>query len=230
MTPADDTIYARSMMELLAKSDSSRASAALARRALGDHRLVRRDGHRGLPRRRVRLAQPRLGLQHDERAVLRARRARARAAGRQDSAGKPIIAQVIVGNQLRPGDPSYADVLNNGNDMQEYPDMAALKQLATQYLRASHPAKVAAVEAAFSSIVPKNELSWRAQGDVFHLITQNLYDPRTPKLVGPAANAAIDAVVALLDTLRTSSAAFEAYVVSRGYAKSNEPAPKSTGF
>ncbi|MBI3181917.1 MAG: hypothetical protein HYZ28_07210 [Myxococcales bacterium] len=34
--------------------------------------------------------------------------------------------------QLRPGDPSYADVLNHGNDMQEYPDMARLKTLTTR--------------------------------------------------------------------------------------------------
>ena len=37
-------------------------------------------------------------------------------------------------------------------------------------------------------------------------------------------------VTALFDVLRQDSVAFETYVVSKGYAKSNEPAPKSTGF
>ena len=49
---------------------------------------------------------------------------------------------------LQPGDPSYADVLNFGGDMQEYPDMANLKILATNFLRLKHPNEVAAVQIA----------------------------------------------------------------------------------
>jgi hypothetical protein len=149
-----------------------------------------------------------------------------------DSTGKPIIGQVIVGSELRPGDPSYADVLNGGNDMQEYPDMSALKIQATNFLRQAHPQQVAAVEAAFAGVVPKSELDWRAQQDIFHFITAELYDSqgRTANLKGAAADAAVNAVVALFDALDKDSVAFEAYVLAHGVTKSNVAAPKSTGF
>src|SRR5690242_19064671 len=88
-----------------------------------------------------------------------------------DSTGKPILGQVIVGSQLKPGDPSYADVLNGGNDMQEYPDMARLKQLATAFLLRDHPELVQAVYDAFAGVVPKDQADYRAQSDIFHYIT-----------------------------------------------------------
>ena len=110
-----------------------------------------------------------------------------------DSTGKPILGQVIVGNQLKPGDPSYADVLNGGNDMQEYPDMATLKQLATQFLTEQHPDLVQATKEAFASVVPADELDWRAQSDIFHFIGQQLYDNqgRQAALTGAAADRAV---------------------------------------
>jgi hypothetical protein len=145
---------------------------------------------------------------------------------------KALGGQVIVGSELRPGDPSYADVLNNGNDMQEYTDMANLKVLATNYLREKHPAEIAAVESAFAAYVPKSQAGWRAQSDIFHYVCANLYDSqnRIATLRGAPANVAIDAVVALTDLLRAESTAFEAYILSQGYTKSAVPAPKSTGF
>jgi hypothetical protein len=149
-----------------------------------------------------------------------------------DSTGKPILGQVIVGSQLKPGDASYADVLNGGNDMQEYPDMATLKQLATQFLNEQHPELVANVKAAFGNVVPDSELDWRAQSDIFHWIGQQLYDNqgRQASLEGPEADRAVAAVTDLLDALRTDSANFEAYILAHGYTKANDPAPKSTGF
>jgi len=91
-------------------------------------------------------------------------------------------------------------VLNGGNDMQEYPDMARLKTLATDFLRANHPVQVAAVEAAFGKIVPMAELDFRAQSDIFHYITAELYDAqgRTANLTGAAAGVAVDAALAQL--------------------------------
>src|ERR1044071_8414319 len=85
--------------------------------------------------------------------------------------------KVIVGSQLRPGDPSYADVLNNGNDMQEYPDMAKLKQLASDYLASAHPELIAAVKASLE-VVPDAELDSRAKTDIFHYICAQLYDDK----------------------------------------------------
>jgi hypothetical protein len=110
--------------------------------------------------------------------------------------------------------------------------MATLKQLATSFLNEKHPDLVANVKDAFANIVPANELDWRAQNDIFHFIGQQLYDNsgRQAALTGAAADRAVDAVTALLDGLRSDSAGFEAYILSRGYTKSSTPAPKSTGF
>jgi hypothetical protein len=138
--------------------------------------------------------------------------------------------QVIVGSELRPGDPSYADVLNNGGDMQEYPDMSALKVLATNYLRSKHPDLIANVESALSVVAPKSSLDWSAQNDELRFVTAELYNANIANLKGAAADKAIDAVVAMTDALAKDRVAFEAYVLSSGYTKSAVPAPKSTGF
>ncbi|MCK6533723.1 MAG: hypothetical protein L6Q84_12205 [Polyangiaceae bacterium] len=150
----------------------------------------------------------------------------------KDSKGKPVIGQVIVGNQLRPGEASYGDVLNNGNDMQEYPDLAKLKQLATKYLTAKHPTVVAAVKAAYKNVVPESQLNYNAKNDVFHWITSQLYgtNEQLDALKGAAADPAIESVVKLIQTLEDNSADFEAYILTQGITKSNEPAPISTGF
>jgi hypothetical protein len=152
--------------------------------------------------------------------------------GQMDSTGKPVIGQVIVGSQLKPGDPSYADVLNGGNDMQEYPDMARLKTLATDFLKRNHADVVANVQTAFANIVPLAQADFRAQNDIFHYITSQFYDSqgRTAKLKGAAADAAIAAVAAVFDTLQSDSANFEAFILQNGVTKANDPAPKSTGF
>jgi hypothetical protein len=150
--------------------------------------------------------------------------------GSVDSTGNPVVGQVIVGSELRPGEASYADVLNSGNDMQEYQDMSALKIQATNFLREKHPAEVAAVEAAFANIVPKTQVDYRARQDIFHYITAQLYDTRTANLKGASADAAINAVVALFGVLESDSAGFEQYVLAHGFTKSNVAAPKSTGF
>lgn len=140
--------------------------------------------------------------------------------------------QVIVGTQLRPGTPSYADVLNSGNDLQEYQDMGKLKKLATDYLRASHAAVVTELEASLKDIVPTAELDSRAKADVFHLICANMYDSkgRMEGLTSAKADRINRAVAAVVQTLGDNKAAFEAYILAHGITKSSEPAPKSTGF
>jgi hypothetical protein len=142
-----------------------------------------------------------------------------------------VIGQVVVGSQLEPGDPSYADVLNNGNDMQEYPDMASLKQLATSYLLSTHPDLIAAVKSQLSWM-PANEVDYRAANDIFHYVGSELYDgqARFAGLNGAKADAVAASVVKLFDTLDAESAQFEAYILAHGYTKSSTPAPKSQGF
>lgn len=232
MPAADTATYARTMMEMLAKSDVRRAAqlSGVGRSALTDwFSVMAIEDYRG-----VVFGYPTLGWGYNMTNVQfygLLVRALARPA-EKDSAGNPILGQVIVGTQLRPGDPSYADVLNGGNDMQEYTDMATLKTLATQYLRERRPAVIAAVEAAFAGVVPKNELDYRAQRDVFHYVCGELYDAkgRTASLKGPSADAVVDAVSAVFDALSNDSLAFETWLLAHGYTKSNEPAPKSTGF
>jgi hypothetical protein len=232
MPATDNGSYARAVMQLLAKSDNSAAGklSGVGQSALTDwYAVMAIEDYRGMA-----FGSPTLGWGYNMTNVQffgLVVRALAHADAK-DSAGNPVLGQVIVGSELRPGDPSYADVLNGGNDMQEYPDMARLKTLATSFLRAKHPAQVAAVEAAFSTIVPKAQLDYRAQQDIFHLITAELYDDqgRTAKLTGATADTAIAAVAALFDTLTSDAAGFEAYLLANGITKSATPAPKSTGF
>lgn len=232
MPASDDPVYARTMMELLTKSDnhSAESLSGTGKSALTDWFAVMAiEDYRG-----VAFGNADLGWGYNMTEVqFYGLIARALARPDQlDSAGKPVLGQVIVGSQLKPGDPSYADVLNGGNDMQEYPDMARLKQLASQFLTEQHPDLVANVKAAFADVVPASEISWRAQSDIFHLIGQNLYDDqnRQAVLTGQAADRAVVAVTALFDALHTDSAAFEAYILAHGITKANDPAPKSTGF
>ena len=232
MPATDDATYGRTMMELLTKSDnhSAESLSGTGKSAITDWFAVMTiEDYRG-----VAFGNPDLGWGYNMTEVqFYGLVARALARPDQtDSAGNPILGQVIVGSQLEPGDPSYADVLNGGNDMQEYPDMATLKQLATSFLNEQHADLVANVKDAFANIVPGNELDWRAQNDIFHFIGQELYDNngRQAALTGDAADRAVDAVTALLDGLRADSTGFEAYILARGYTKSSSPAPKSTGF
>jgi len=232
MPSTDDAAYGTTMMELLTKADNHSAEqlSGTGKSALTDWFAVMTiEDYRG-----VAFGNPDLGWGYNMTEVQffgLVTRALARP-DQNDSTGKPILGQVIVGNQLKPGDPSYADVLNGGNDMQEYPDMARLKQLATQFLQANHPDLVANVKAAFGNIVPDGELDWRAQSDIFHWVGQQLYDNqgRQAALTGARADRAVAAVTAMLDALRTDSASFEAYILSQGITKANDPAPKSTGF
>lgn len=232
MPATDDAAYGRTIMELLTKADNHSASAlsGTGRSALTDWFAVMAiEDYRG-----VAFGNAQLGWGYNMTEVqFFGLVARSLAHPDQtDSTGKPILGQVIVGNQLEPGDPSYADVLNHGNDMQEYQDMAQLKQLATQFLTEHHPDLVNATKQAFAGVVPPNELDWRAQNDIFHLVGQELYDAqgRQASLTGSAADRAVSAVTAMLDALRTDSANFEAYIVAHGFTKTNDPAPKSTGF
>lgn len=217
MPASDSPIYARAMMDLLAKSDNKRAAtlSGLGQSALTDwYSVMAIEDYRG-----VAFGNPDLGWGYNMTngqffgLVVRA-----------------LGGQVIVGTELRPGDPSYADVLNGGNDMQEYPDMARLKQLATAFLVAKHPDTVQAVKNAFANVVPFSQADFRAQSDIFHYITAQFYDARSAGLTAAAADNAITAVGNLFDVLASDSAGFEAYILANGVTKSNVAAPKSTGF
>jgi hypothetical protein len=219
MPTADTTVYTRAMMELLATSAVTSASqlSGVGQSALTDwYAVMAIEDYRG-----VAFGWSNLSWGYNMTNV-QFYGLVARALGNQ----------VIVGSELRPGEASYADVLNNGNDMQEYSDMAKLKTLATNYLRTKHPELIAAVKDAFVGIVPETALDQRAKTDIFHYICAQLYDAqgRSKNLRGAKANQAITAITALVTTLAAERAQLEAYVLAQGYTKSSTPAPKSTGF
>jgi hypothetical protein len=230
MPATDDPIYTQALMQMMVKSDSTAAAqlSPTGRSAITDwYGIMAIEDYRGIA-----FANPDLGWGYDMTSVqFYGLVVRSLALpGQTDSAGNPIMGQVLVGNVLEPGDPSYADILNSGADMQEYPDMANLKVLATNYLTQAHPALVAAVHTAFAGVVPTAELTPLAQQDIFHFICQNLYDAqeRMASLTGASADAAVTAVTNLLAALRADSTKFQAYVLAQGNTQSNTPAPKAT--
>lgn len=219
MPPEDTVVYTRSMMELLAKSSNASVSqlSDVGRSAMTDwYAVMAIEDYRGMA-----FGYPSLGWGYNMTEV-QFYGLVARALGNQ----------VIVGSELRPGEASYADVLNNGNDMQEYSDMARLKLLATGYLRQAHPELIANVKAAFAGIVPDSALDQRARNDIFHYVGAQLYDTqgRSKNLTVANADKAIAAVTALISTLVAEKTQFENYILAQGYVKSSTPAPKSTGF
>jgi hypothetical protein len=229
--PAADTVtYGKAMIELLAKSSSKSVPSlsGTGKSALVDwYAVMAIEDYRGTD-----FGNPDLGWGYNlTNAQLYGLIVRALARpGQTDSAGKPVVGQLIVGSQLRPGDPSYVDVLNGGNDMQEYPDMAKLKTLTTKWLRSAHAAEVTEVEAAFAGIIPAAELDSSAKTDIFHFITAQFYDERIAGLKGAAADRAVTAVTKLLEAMTRDSAALETYLLTQSITKSNEAAPKATGF
>jgi len=218
MPPEDNHNYAQAMMDLLVKSDPDSANALSddGKSALTDwYAVMAIEDYRN-----VAFGQETLGWGHNITNVQFF-----------GLVARALGGQVIVGTELRPGDPSYADVLNGGNDMREFPDMAKLKKLATKWLRQAHPDVVAEVEAALAGGVTVAEDS-RGREDIFHFITAQHYDNegRQARFTGAAADRAIRSVVALVDVLQSDSAAFEAFILTQGIKKSNVAAPKSTGF
>ncbi|CAN5919417.1 hypothetical protein BH11MYX2_BH11MYX2_14020 [soil metagenome] len=219
MPSTETSTYARAMMELLAKSSNTTAAQldGTGRSALTDwYAVMAIEDYRGMA-----FGFPTLGWGYNMTNVQFF-----------GLVAHTLDNQVIVGNELRPGEASYADVLNNGNDMQEYSDMSKLKVLATNYIKAKHPELVTNLKSAFAGIVPDNALDYRAQADLFHYVAAQLYDSagRSKNLRGPQADRAIEATVALFTTLAAEKSQFEAYILQQGYTKSSTPAPASTGF
>ena len=219
MPASDDAPYARAMIELLVKSDPRTAAqlsdvgvSALtdwfAVMAIEDYRVTN-------------FSDPDLGWGYNITNVQFF-----------GLVARALGGQVIVDDELRPGDPSYADVLNGGNDMQEFPDMARLKELTTQWLRAQHSATVAAVTDAFAGIVPASELDERAEADIFHFICAQLYDNagRIERISPTQADRIVTAVTNLFATITADRAGLESFILAHGVTKSSTPAPKSTGF
>jgi hypothetical protein len=159
-----------------------------------------------------------------------------------------LASQVLVedwdgtGAKLQPGDCSYFDVLNGGddvlagngkkggNDFQEYGGMSTLKKLTTQWLREAHPDLVKRVETSLAGVVPDAELADRSREDIFHLMCQNFYDVRMGTLTQAQCREVVEAGVALLGAVKSDSRALEAFILAHGVTKSTDWAPRASGF
>ena len=160
-----------------------------------------------------------------------------------------LASQVIVedwsgsGPKLQPGDASYFDTLNGadnvlagegtkgGNDFQEGQGMATLRRLTTKWLRAKYPQLVKAAEDSVSMFIPKNELSSDSQEDVFHLLCENFFDnARFSKVTAAQGDKIIAAGAALMDKIHAESRDLEKFILENGVTKSNDWAPRASGF
>lgn len=162
--------------------------------------------------------------------------------GKQELAGQVIVSDSGPGGaKLCPGDPSYFDSLNGGedalhsgkkggNDMQEGPGMALLKQLTSEWLRSRSPELVNAVEASLATVVPAAEISSRAKADIFHFMCENFYDGRMKGLSSGQAVAVVDAGMALMTKISSDSKDLEVFILGKGVTKSKDWAPRASGF
>ncbi|MGE0869183.1 MAG: hypothetical protein AB7P03_11490 [Kofleriaceae bacterium] len=238
MPPTDAPTYTRAMLELLLKSDPSTAASLseLARTALVDwFGVMMIEDYRGIA-----FGGPGQGWGYNvSNAQFYGLIAQALARpGQVDSTGHPIIGQIILDGQLRPGDGSYMDVDNNGNDLQEGYSTGVLKKYASDYLSATHPELIAELKASIRG-VPGNSVGDQAKYDVFHYLLRQIYDTkrRNDGITGAEADRVVDAAVALIATLQQESEQFEQFILTHPahdgapmITKSNDPAPRSSGF
>lgn len=160
---------------------------------------------------------------------------------------KPELAsQVIVddwsgGPTLRPGDPSYFDVLNGaddvltggkkgGNDMRESGGMNTMKVLTTKWLREKHAGLVTRLEASLAKVVPATEVDHESQEDLFDLMCQNFYDRRMANLDAAERTEVVDAGLAIMAAINAGSRDLEAFILANGVTKSTDWAPRASGF
>ncbi|MGE0710151.1 MAG: hypothetical protein AB7N76_07425 [Planctomycetota bacterium] len=163
--------------------------------------------------------------------------------------GRPELAtQVIVADwngepTLRPGDCSYFDTLNGaddvlagegtrgGDDFQEGEGMELLRRLTTKWLREKHAALVKEAEDSVAMFIPADELSSNAKEDVFHCLCENFYNNEKFSQVTPAqADRIVKAGMALMKVINDESRDLETFILQNGVKKSQDWAPRASGF
>ncbi len=148
--------------------------------------------------------------------------------------------QVIVdgddGPELRPGTPSYIDVMNGaenalegghagGGDCQ-VSDMYLLEELTTKWLRAEHADVIDRLEKklSFFAYTPGND-------NLFSSMTTTFYDNANfSKVTAGQADAITEAAMEVFKTIRKDSRALEKFILANGVKKSDEWAPRAYGF
>ena len=219
---SDDANIWRAMLEVLAKSDSTRANSLTpqGKSVFCDYVGVMAIEHY----RDIAFQDPSEQWGYNMTSAMFCGRI-TRALGNKviidDGSGHPT---------LNPGEPSYFNVLNGGNDMQEVGGMATQKQLTTQWLQAKHPDMVARIKASLAGIVPEGELTDLAQKDVFHFLCQNFYDDRIASLTTAQANEVVAAGSAVMDVIGAEASDLEQFILANGVTASDTPAPRVANF
>ena len=77
---------------------------------------------------------------------------------------------------------------------------------------------------------PAAEISSRAKADIFHLMCENFYDSRMKSLSSAEATTVVNAGIAILKKISSDSKDLEAFILTKGVTKSNDWAPRASGF
>ncbi len=153
---------------------------------------------------------------------------------------KELAMQVIVdgedGPELRPGTPSYIDIMNGaenaleggfqgGGDCQ-VGDMYLLEELTTKWLRAEHKAVIDRLEKDLAAFGYE-----KGNDNLFSAMTYVFYDNEKFSKVTPSqADEIVEAGLEMFRTIRKNSKKLEKFILANGVKKSEEWAPRASGF
>lgn len=158
-----------------------------------------------------------------------------------ESNDKELDMKVVVSSwggpaTLQRGSPSYIDTLNGadnalagghkgGNDCQVH-QMSTMSELFTKWLRAKQPAVIDRLEAALKPFAYPVGTS-----NVLHAMTETFYDNDNFGKCTPAQGTEIvEAGMEMFRAVRKNSKDFEAFILASGVKKSDEWAPRASGF
>lgn len=149
---------------------------------------------------------------------------------------KELAMQVVIDGQLRPGTPSYIDVLNGadnalegghrgGNDCQVY-GMSEMEEHTTAWLRKDHAAEINRLEKALQpfAYTPGNS-------NMFEGMTITFFDNANfSKVTQAQASEITEAAMAVFRVIKSDSRKLEAHMLANGVTKGSEWAPRASGF
>ncbi len=152
------------------------------------------------------------------------------------TSAKEWAMQVIDGDELKPGTPSYIDVQNGadnalegghkgGNDCQVY-SMSPMETLTTQWLRKEHAAELNRLTAACAAFGVSKDT-----GNIFEDMTIMFYDnARFSKVTTAQASEITEAAMKMFAVIKSDSRKLEAFILANGITKSTEWAARASGF
>ena len=149
---------------------------------------------------------------------------------------KELAMQVIDGDELKPGTPSFIDIQNGadnaleggtkgGNDCQVYA-MSPMETVTTKWLRAQHAADSSRLEKALAPF------GYTAGNENFvESMTLTFYDNTNFAKVTPAqASEITEAAMQVFATIKADSKNLEKFMLANGIKKSTDWAPRASGF